>query len=158
MEKQITFKNIIMLKDMAIIDIGGRYSFLVDFDKFYSTKPNFSLSKDNIIFPSGYIIWFDSYLQKDNDIQFEINVDTFKDENYINYKITGYINEEGEVSNNFVVESVRETIEVYLKKEDCLDTNKIIQECMKAVKTYYESYTCVFYADGSSNEVKEYLN
>ena len=158
MEKEVRINNIIMLKDMALIDIGQKYSFLVDFDKFYLSKPNFSLSKDNIIFPNGFIIWFDSYLKKDNGVQFEINVDTYKEEDYINYKITGFVNEDGKVSNNFEIKSVRETVEVYLKKEDCLDTNKIIQECMKAVKVYYEPYTCVFYTDESSKEIKEYLN
>lgn len=158
MEKEIKFKNIIMLKDMAVIDIGQKYSFLVDFDKFYLSKPNFVIDKNNIIFPNSFIICFDSYLQKDNGVQFEINVDNGNNEKYINYKITGFINEKGEISNIFEVDLVGETIEVYLKKEDCLDTNKIIQECMNAVNVYYEPYTCVFYADGSSNEVKEYLN
>lgn len=156
MEKEISIKNIMMLKDRAIIDIGEKYSYLIDFDKFATSKPNFMVNKDEVVYPNGYVLWFDSYKEDIDVIEFKINGNLKDDNGYMTYEIKGFINMEGEISNCFEISIPSETFEVYLKQEDCYDSNKIINGCLSALEIYYKPYQKVIYQDETTKEVKQF--
>lgn len=154
--KEVKHMKMLELGDKAILSVDHDHHFLINLNEFNNSKVKFYVDKNDLAIPSNYSIWFNSYKEETDVIKFTLEVDNGDEFHFPLFKINGFMDKKGNVSNCFFVESVNNSYEIYIPMECCDNTNLIVWWCMNSIKSYYLPLSFSVESKGYSKKLSHY--